>query len=171
MDVIINCRYYIHSRQCLILMLKLQLRRMLGPTHKFLSKYMARWASQHNYFWIINPEMTSKEGRKYNVLVDTSTVGGVVGCFLSKLTAAEPDHHLWDLSNPCPPPFCCCFFFSFSNLTKAEVNSWLFVRNKNKKQKQKQKQSKDRRSVILRIVYNKNTLGYTHARQSQSPLG
>ena len=42
---------------------------------------MARWALQHNYFWVINPEMTSKEERKYNVLVDTSTVGGVGGCF------------------------------------------------------------------------------------------
>ena len=142
MDVIINCRYYIHSRQCLILMLKPQLRRMLGPTHKFLSKYMARWAPQHNYFWIINPEMTSKEGRKYNVLVDTSTVGGVVGCFLSKLTAAEPDQHLWDLSNPSPRPLLFFFFFSFSNLTKAEVNSWLFVRNKNKNNKNKNKNNR-----------------------------
>ena len=143
MDVIINCRYYIHSRQCLILMLKLQLRRMLGPTHKFLSKYMARWASQHNCFWIINPEMTSKEGRKYNVLVDTSTVGGMVGCFLSKLTAAEPDHHLWDLSNPSPPPFVVVFFFSFSNLTKVEVNSWLFVRNKNKNKNKNNRKTDD----------------------------
>ena len=115
MDVIINCRYYIHSRQCLILMLKLQLRRMLGPTHKFLSKYMARWASQHNCFQIINPEMTSKEGRKYNVLVDTSTVGGVGGCFLSKLTAAESyDQSLRSLQ-PIPHPF---FFFRFQILRK-----------------------------------------------------
>ena len=127
MDVIINCRYYIHSRQCLILMLKLQLRRMLGPTHKFLSKYMARWTPQHNYFWIINPEMTSKEERKYNVLVDTSTVGGVVGCFLSKLTAAEPDHHLWDLSNP-SPPLLFCFFFRFQILRKPKsIVDFLFV--------------------------------------------
>ena len=37
--------------------------------------------------------MTSKEGRKYNVLVGTSTVGGVGGCFLSKLTAAESYDH------------------------------------------------------------------------------
>ena len=111
MDVIINCGYYIHSWQCLILMLKPQMRRMLGPTHKFLSKYMARWASQHNYFWIINPEMTSKEGRKYNVLVDTSTVGGVGGCFLSKLTAAESDEQSLRSLQPIPHPFLFFFFF------------------------------------------------------------
>ena len=99
---------------------------MLGPTHKFLSKYMARWASQHNYFWIINPEMTSKEGRKYNVLVDTSTVGGVGGCFLSKLTAAESDEQSLRSLQPISHPFLFFsffFFFSFSNLWKAEVNS------------------------------------------------
>ena len=93
---------------------------MLGPTHKFLSKYMARWASQHNYFWIINREMTSKEGRKYNIFVDTSTVGGVGGCFLSRLTAAESyDQSLRSLQ-PIPQPLFFCFV---SNLTKAEVNS------------------------------------------------
>ena len=136
MDVIINCGYFIHSWQCLILMLKPQMRRMLGPTHKFLSKYMARWASQHNYFWIINPEMTSKEGRKYNVLVDTSTVGGVGGYFFVEVYCCRIG---WPISNPSPLLlflflfffFCFLFFvfcvliflFSFSNLTKAEVNS------------------------------------------------
>ena len=111
MDVIINCRYYIHSWQYLISMLKLQLRWMLGPTHKFLSKYMARWALQHNCFWIINPEMTSKEGRKYNVLVDTSTVGGVGGCFLSKFTAAEADDQSLRSLQPIPPSFVFVFLF------------------------------------------------------------
>ena len=75
---------------------------MLGLTRKFLSKYVARWASQHNYFWIINPEMTSKKERKYNVLVDTSRVVGVGGCFLSKLTAAESDQYLRSLQPPRP---------------------------------------------------------------------
>ena len=113
MDVIINCRYYIHSRQCLILMLKLQLRRMLGPTHKFLSKYMARWAPQHNYFWIINPEMTSKEGRKYNVLVDTSTVGGVGGYFFVEVYCYRIGWPIFEISPTHPPYFCFCFCFCF----------------------------------------------------------
>ena len=117
-------------------MLKLQLRRMLGPTHKFLSKYMARWASQHNCFWIINPEMTSKEGRKYNVLVGTSTVGGVGGCFLSKLTAAESyDQSLRSLQ-PMPPLLFCFVFFRFQILRKPKsIVDFLFVtktKNKNK---------------------------------------
>ena len=115
MDVIINCGYFIHSWQCLILMLKPQMRRMLGPTHKFLSKYMARWASQHNYFWIINPEMTSKEGRKYNVLVDTSTVGGVGGYFFVEVYCCRIGWPIFEISPTHPPYFCFCFcFFLFS---------------------------------------------------------
>ena len=137
MDVIINCGYYIHSWQCLILMLKPQMRRMLGPTHKFLSKYMARWASQHNYFWIINPEMTSKEGRKYNVLVDTSTVGGVGGCFLSKLTAAESDEQSLRSLQPIPHPFLFFFFFfrfQICGKPKSIVNLLFITKTKQNKQ-------------------------------------
>ena len=111
---------------------------MLGPTHKFLSKYMARWASQHNYFWIINPEMTSKEGRKYNVLVDTSTVGGVGGCFLSKLTAAESDEQSLRSLQPIPHPFLFFFFvffrFQICGKPKSIVNLLFITKTKQNKQ-------------------------------------
>ena len=55
--------------------------------------------------------MTSKEGRKYNVLVDTSTVGGVGGCFLSKFTAAESDDQSLRSLQPIPPSFVFVFLF------------------------------------------------------------
>ena len=136
-------------------MFTLQLRWMLGPTHKFLSKYMARWALQHNYFWVINPEMTSKEERKYNVLVDTSTVGGVGGCFLSKFTAAEADDQSLRSLQPIPPSFVfvfVCFFlffvflfFLFQILRKPKSTVNLFFITKTK-------QSKDQCSVSFRIV-------------------
>ena len=93
--------------------------------------------------------MTSKEGRKYNVLVGTSTVGGVGGCFLSKLTAAESyDQSLRSLQ-PIPPPF--FFFFRFQILRepKSIVNLLSITKTKQNKTK---KQSKDQRSVRLRIV-------------------
>ena len=139
-------------------MLKLQLRWMLGPTHKFLSKYMARWALQHNCFWIINPEMTSKEGRKYNVLVDTSTVGGVGGYFFVEVYCCRIG---WPISNPSPlllflflfffSVFCFLFFvfwfffFLFQILRKPKSTVNLFFITKTK-------QSKDQCSVSLRIV-------------------
>ena len=144
-------------------MLKLQLRWMLGPTHKFLSKYMARWASQHNYFWIINPEMTSKEGRKYNVLVDTSTVGGVGGYFFVEVYCCRIGWPIFEISPTHPPYFCFClcfflfsvfcflffvfliFFFLFQILRKPKSTVNLFFITKTK-------QSKDQCSVSLRIV-------------------
>ena len=98
--------------------------------------------------------MTSKEGGKYNVLVGTSTVGGVGGCFLSKLTAAEwYDQSLRSLQ-PIPHPFLfffLFFFFRFQILRnpKSIVNLLSITKTK---QKKKKKQSKDQRSVRLRIV-------------------
>ena len=79
--------------------------------------------------------MTSKEGRKYNVLVGTSTVGGVGGCFLSKLTAAESyDQSLRSLQ-PIPHPF--FFFFRFQILRKPKTIVNLLFITKTKQNKQK----------------------------------
>ena len=94
--------------------------------------------------------MTSKEGRKYNVLVDNSTVGGVGGCFLSKLTAAESYEQSLRSLQPIPPPFF-FFFFRFQILRKPKSIVNLLSITKTKQNKTK-KQSKDQRSVRLRIM-------------------